>query len=253
MDGAAARRGAEIRHGRSIADRAERIWGWGTAAGARRARRRAAALVAAAGIGPGCRVLELGCGTGLFTRSLAERGAAVVGVDLSWDLLQEARARGEGGARFALMDAEGLAFRDAVFDAVVGVSVLHHLVGGSPLAEIRRVLRPGGRVAFSEPNLLNPQVFLTKTIPPLKRWMGDVPHETAFVRWGLARALAGCGFAGIRVVPFDFLHPWTPRAFIPWVEAAGRLMERIPGIRELAGSLFITAVVATGGGGGRGE
>lgn len=63
--------------------------------------------------------------------------------------------------------------------------------------------------------------------------------------------LAGCRFAGIRVVPCDFVHPWTPRAFIPWGEAAGRLLERTPAIRELAGSVLIRAMAPTEGGGGR--
>ena len=83
----------EIEHGRKLAATdTEVIWGWGTPAGIRRAHRRADLLAAGAGLGPGVRALEIGCGTGLFTEMLAATGAGIVAVDISEELLDKAPA-----------------------------------------------------------------------------------------------------------------------------------------------------------------
>ncbi len=237
------RKAAEVRHGKAIAARAESVWGWHSPAGRLRAARRGQMLAAAAGLKEGMRVLELGCGTGVFTRQWAATGARLVAVDLSLDLLRTGRAaeEGEGAAPRGAMDVEALGFRAGVFDAVVGVSILHHVDLPRTLVEIRRVLRSGGRIAFSEPNMLNPQVAAMKKIPPVRRLLGETPFETALTRWGLAATLRRHGFADVRVAPFDFLHPWTPRLAIPALCRLGTAAERTPLLRELAGSLFITA------------
>lgn len=83
--------------------------------------------------------------------------------------------------------------------------------------------------------------MLQKRIPPLKRWLGDSPDETAFTPWGLKQALRRAGFVNGRVEPFDFLHPLTPAPLIAPVSGLGRIMERSPGLRYIAGSLHITA------------
>ncbi len=236
------RKAAEVRHGRAIAPRAESVWGWGSPAGRLRAARRAQMLGRAAGLRAGARVLELGCGTGIFTRQWAATGAALLAVDISLDLLRAGAAEAEdGGTCRAVMDVEALSLRAGAFEAVVGVSVLHHVDLPRTLAEIRRVLRPGGRIAFSEPNMLNPQIAVQKNVPLIKRLLGDTPHETAFTRWGLAAALRRHGFADIRIAPFDFLHPLTPRRAIPAIARLASAAERIPLLREIAGSLLITA------------
>ncbi len=87
--------------------------------------------------------------------------------------------------------------------------------------------------------MLNPQVALTKNVPWLKRRMGDSPDETAFFRWQIAEKIRSFGFDDVSVEPFDFMHPAIPPALL---SAAGRftlILERIPLIREIAGSLLI--------------
>jgi 2-polyprenyl-3-methyl-5-hydroxy-6-metoxy-1,4-benzoquinol methylase len=234
----------EIEHGRRLAaGDAEATWGWGTPAGQHRARRRAALLVAGGGLRAGIRVLEVGCGTGLFTAMLAESGAEILAIDISPDLLAQAQARGLPAAcvRFAVARLED-GHLPGRFDAVVGSSVLHHLELRPALARLRALLRPGGCLCFAEPNMLNPQVFLERRF---RRWFPYVsPEETAFVRASLRRWLAQAGFDEISIVPFDWLHPATPPAAIPLVERAGRALERVPGVREFAGSLLISARAA---------
>ena len=238
---AVSRQVREIEHGRRIAARAERVWGWATAVGRRRAQRRAGLLRDAARLEPGHLVIELGCGTGTFTRLLSRTGALLVGVDLSWELLQRFPRPLPPACQLVRADAEHLPFRAGSVDAVVGSSVMHHVSFGVALDEVWRVLRSGGRLAFAEPNMLNPQVLVQKNVPPIKRLLGDSPDETAFFRWQARGALESHGFADVSVVPHDFLHPFVAARILERAQRLGRALERLPVLRELAGSLLLAA------------
>ena len=235
---------AERAHFESVlARRGALYWADRTAAGRRRQEVRSALLVAAAGVTrPEQRVLEIGCGTGEYTRPLA-RGtvAAVVCVDVTPGLVAHTREGAPRNVRAAAADVEALPFRSAAFDAVVGNAVLHHLRLERAVPELLRVLRPGGRFCFAEPNLLNPQVFLERTVPWIGRRLDNSPGETAFVRWRLRTALGRFGLVDVRVRPFDFLYPLTPTRLIGPVERLGRWLERTPVLSEVAGSLLVTA------------
>ena len=90
----------------------------------------------------GERILDLGCGDGTLTRQIAERGAAVVGVDASADFVSAAT---RAGIDARLGDARSLAF-DGEFDAVFSNAVLHWVLDSdAALSGICRALRPGGR------------------------------------------------------------------------------------------------------------
>lgn len=187
-------------------------------------------------------VLEIGCGTGLFTEFFAATGAHIIAVDISPDLLTRAVARGlpENRVTFLAKPFEQCT-AEGPFDAVIGNSILHHLDVTPAIGQIASLLKPGGAIAFAEPNLLNPQIAVQKTVPFVKRLAGDSPDETAFVRWRLARTLERSGFDHIRIVPFDWLHPTTPGSLIGAVERVGSVLERIPVAREFAGSVLIHA------------
>jgi SAM-dependent methyltransferase len=234
----------EIDHHRRIADEAEIIWNWDTPAGRIRVRRRAGFFVEAAGLRPGRRALELGCGTGLFLDQVAASGASITGIDLTPELLARAgeRLASRGNVSLCCGDAEALPFHDHAFDVVYGSSILHHLDLDRALAEVHRVLKPGGRIAFTEPNVVNPQIAFSFYFMPTRQYFGLSPDEMAFSRWRAMRALTAAGFVNGVVRPFDFLHPATPAAFIKPVSAAGSVLERLPLAREIAGSLFIAAV-----------
>ena len=216
----------------------------------RRREYRTARVIAAAGLAsrPKARVLEVGCGLCDYTPHFA-RGwsGTLVGIDAAHGLLREARqagktrsATGAGtvGVELSSADAAALPFGDGAFDAVLGNAVLHHLTLDLALPELSRVLEPGGIFAFAEPNLLNPQVFAMLSIPWLRRRAGASPDETAFVRWRLASVLEQHGLVDVRVEPFDFLYPLTPRPWIDLVERVGRRLEKTPLLREIAGSVL---------------
>jgi SAM-dependent methyltransferase len=225
-----------------VARRGALYWADRTAAGRRRQDVRAAMLAAAGGLGDGARrLLEIGCGNGEYTLRLVERTpAVVVAVDVAPVLTATAQARART-AHVACADVGTLPFADGTFDAVVGNAVLHHLDLERTVPELARVLRPGGRFCFAEPNMLNPHVLVERSVPFVRRWFEGSPDETAFIRWQLRRRLTALGLVDVTVRPFDFLYPLTPAPLVPAVERLGRLLERVPAVAELAGSLFITA------------
>jgi 2-polyprenyl-3-methyl-5-hydroxy-6-metoxy-1,4-benzoquinol methylase len=232
----------EIQHGRFLAEHgAGEIWNWESPAGKLRWARRVKML--SGHLLPGMRVLEVGCGTGYFTRELARFGADIVAIDVSPELLEIAKANCSApNVRYEIQNAYELSYSDALFDSVVGSSVLHHLEIEQAIREIYRVLKPGGMIYFTEPNMLNPQIAIQKSVPWVKRKLGDSPDETAFFRWPLRRLLEQTGYRDVRIVPFDFLHPKTPVPLVDRLDAVGRFLESVPVISEFAGSLYIRAI-----------
>lgn len=106
-------------------------------------------------VAPGESVLDLGCGTGELTMTLGRRvgpNGRVAGIDISKDLVAGARRKAKRAGlaiEYRVASIEQLPFADATVDVVVSSLVMHHLapeVLGRAVREIRRVLKPGGRV-----------------------------------------------------------------------------------------------------------
>src|SRR4030095_10804200 len=100
----------EIAHGKKISENAESVWNWSSPAGQVRADRRAKYFVDVAKISKNDKVLEIGCGTGLFTGKVFKlTGAAITATDLSSDLLNQAKAK-VPEATFIVDDAMKMSF-----------------------------------------------------------------------------------------------------------------------------------------------
>jgi ubiquinone/menaquinone biosynthesis C-methylase UbiE len=112
-------------------------------------RQSSAALLDAAGVGAGVRVLDVACGPGFLAAAAAERGASTVGVDFSSAQVALARRR-HSSLRFEVADAAALPFAAGSFDVVLSsFGMLHFPNAAAAAAEARRVLAPGGRFAFT--------------------------------------------------------------------------------------------------------
>jgi SAM-dependent methyltransferase len=100
-------------------------------------------------------ILDFGCGDGLNTVMLSRRGAKVIGVDLSPELLALAKQRVAANhcleATLVLGSAHALPLRDESVDVVFGIGILHHLDLEFASREVQRVLKKGGRGIFKEP------------------------------------------------------------------------------------------------------
>jgi len=109
------------------------------------------AMLALAGDVTGRRILDAGCGSGPLSAALRDRGALVSGFDASAGMLELARRRLGGGTDLKVADlGSPLPYADDTFDDVVASLVLHYLRDWGPaLAELRRVLKPGGRLIAS--------------------------------------------------------------------------------------------------------
>ena len=130
----------------------------------------------------GCRVLEVGAGTGRDTVALVERGAAGFVVDYTFGALQlarEASRRAGVAVHMVCADARALPFREGAFGLVFHQGLLEHFRDPAPLlAENRRVLEPGGVALIDVPQRYHAWTVLKKTLIALDRWFAG--WETQF-------------------------------------------------------------------------
>jgi len=231
----------EIEHGKYLVGRNYgEIWNWGTEVGKYRLARRVSMLCSE--LTSEMNILELGCGVGFVTREIMKTGAHITAIDISSDLLEIAKREVvDKNVEFKIENAYNLSFADGTFDAILGISVIHHLDVDRAIKEIFRTLKSGKKIHFIEPNMMNPQILLQKNIPVLKRLVGDSPDETAFFRWAFKKKLAKTGFKNISIYPFDFIHPQTPKYLIGAFSKIGAIFEHIPILKEISGSICITA------------
>jgi 2-polyprenyl-3-methyl-5-hydroxy-6-metoxy-1,4-benzoquinol methylase len=103
-------------------------------------------------VSPGMRVLDVGCGEGVFAAELARAGAEIVGIDVAEEPLRRAHAR-QPELDLRLVDGEGeWPLADASFDVVWAGEVIEHVADTAAwLSEVRRVLRSGGPLLLSTP------------------------------------------------------------------------------------------------------
>ena len=165
--------------------------------------------LAAFGVGaPGQHVLDLGTGTGTLARGFARRGAVVTAIDPSPAMLDQARIlAAEEGADVVFREAraEETGLPDAAIDAVSAGQCWHWFDGPAALAEIRRVLRPDGRLAICHFDWLpvgDNVVAATEALILAHNpdWPGAGGHGF-YPRW--ASAVAAAGYTAIETFSFD--------------------------------------------------
>lgn len=122
----------------------------------------------------GKKVLDFGCGNGWVSVGLVRQGARAWGIDISGELIKQAKDQAEqyklsDKIVFEKMAGEHLAFEDNFFDLVVGHAILHHTDIDLAVRQIFRVLKPGGRAIFMEPMNQNILLKFWRLITPWRR------------------------------------------------------------------------------------
>ncbi|MER5968935.1 class I SAM-dependent methyltransferase [Streptomyces sp. NPDC002055] len=175
--------------------------------------------LSSSGIGvPGQDVLDIGTGTGSLARLFARSGATVTGIDPAAPLLEQAReldraAGVEIGYHVATAERTGLP--DASFDVVAAGQCWHWFDAPAAAAEVRRLLRPGGRVVIAHfdwlplpGNVVEATEALITAFNPAWTMGGGTG---LYPRW--LTDLATAGFTGIETLSFDLDVPYTPEAW----------------------------------------
>jgi SAM-dependent methyltransferase len=200
-------------------------------------RARMAAVLRLVGTGPGD-ALDAGMGPGRLCAELERLGWTVSGVDASAEMVAAARLRlPDAAERLVCARVEQLPYEDATFDAVVATGVLEYTDVPRSLAELSRVLRPGGRALVSYPNPYTHYVlWKTRGYYPLirlgkrlfRRPRPSLPRGAgAISRPGFRRLLASVGLETVALEPTSMLVVPSPldSALPRLAAAAGRSLE----------------------------
>lgn len=143
---------------------------------------------------PGERCVDLGCGTGAFTRRLRRFSLDLTGIDISSRSIERAKSLADG-ERYAVGDVRDTGLPAASFDIVTFSGVLHHLTTseerGLALHEAARLLRPGGRLFSFDPSAHSPATILYRDPrSPLYSSQGKTSNEVLIDRDDIRRVSA---------------------------------------------------------------
>jgi ubiquinone/menaquinone biosynthesis C-methylase UbiE len=188
------------------------------------------AIVRLGAFGRGSRVADLGCGSGVFTDLLQQRGIHAVGLDISPKMTEIGR-RSFPNVEFLEGDVESLPFDSASFDGVLLSGIVHHLPDLKRCAaEVFRVLRPGGRFVAFDPNRMNPFMWLYRDrSSPFYSSVGVTENERPILANAVAEVFCAAGFR----VNTEYLSKLSYRYI-----ASSRVRWLLPIYNAIDGALF---------------
>ncbi len=177
----------------------------------------------------GERVLDAGCGTGIYSIELARMGGRVTAVDDSSEMIDQARAKAwkEGlTIDFIRADALKLPLPDGHFDLVVSVCMLCFVKErDAALLEMKRVLRPGGRLTIALLNRWSPWALIRRAKGLVKE---SVYNSADFLTpAGIEESLASVGFKEIEVRTCLFFLPLNSGPYLAFSQTHERLGQRL--------------------------
>ena len=166
------------------------------------------------------RVLDLGCGTGVLTRMIADQldsraGGVSIGIDAAAKMIHVARKKRQGDTcRFEVAAAEDLPFADETFDAAVSSLFFHHVpldLKEKALSEAYRVLVPGGRLVIAD--MRKPTTWMGALVSHISRWFFLQPQIGENIRGVLPQLIENAGFQPPNHVStyFGYIATFTSR------------------------------------------
>jgi ubiquinone/menaquinone biosynthesis C-methylase UbiE len=184
--------------------------------------------VRGAGWKEGAKVVDLGCGSGIFSRALADLGFSVTGVDLSSKQIDVAR-RDCTDVDFVVGDVECLPFEDGSYDGVLLSGLLHHLPDPSKCVdEVHRVLRPGVTFSAFDPNRRNPFMWLYRDkSSPCYSSAGETENERPILAEQLVGAFNDAGFDAASAylsMAYQYVASSRARSVLPIYYAVDRIL-----------------------------
>ncbi len=211
-----------------------------------RAERRCEYMISQMDVMPNKSVMEIGCGTGKNAYILAKKtGMQVLGTDLCVPFIEQARETNRlTNLRYDILDFNKAdQFKGEQFDYIIGNGILHHLYHhlDDAFVNMRKLLKDKGKIIFIEPNLYNPYVYLIFSYPALRVKAHLEPDEMAFTKGFAIDKLTKAGYHNIQVEYKDFLLPGVPDFLITPSIVLGDVFEKIPLVKNVAQSIFITA------------
>ena len=198
----------------------------------------------------GQRCVDLGCGTGAFTRRLRLFGLELLGVDISPRSIERARSS-QDGIRYEVGDITATDLAEDSFDVAALSGVLHHITARAErvraLREAWRILRPGGRLFAFDPNAHSPSMFLYRDPrSPLYSSEGKTENEVLLKSDELAGELRESGFDTVRVrgisgTTFKYVKGRVARLLLPAYAVYEELVRLSPWEGRLGTFLISTA------------
>jgi ubiquinone/menaquinone biosynthesis C-methylase UbiE len=164
-------------------------------------------------IGTGTTVLEVAAGTGVVSLRLAAKAGCVYALDISQAMVAEAkkkaRAKNLENIEFLVDDAYGLPFESGKFDAVICSNALHNMKEpATPLMEMRRVLRPGGRV-FT-PTFCHGEGLKSRIIS----WIMSLTGFPAYHRFTIVELTTLIERSGFTIIRKEIIKDAIPMAYL---------------------------------------
>jgi 2-polyprenyl-3-methyl-5-hydroxy-6-metoxy-1,4-benzoquinol methylase len=193
----------------------------------------------------GKRVLEIGCGTGYVSYYIAKKTEMqILGSDLCKPFIEGAEVK----YQLPNLSYDTLDFNEAAelvqdkFDYIIGNGILHHLYYNldSVLETFKKILQPGGKIIFMEPNIFNPYVAAIFKNAVLRKWAKLEPDEMAFSRSFIEKKLKAAAFKNINVTYKDFLLPGIPGVLVTPSIVIGNVLEKTP-LKVISQSILISA------------
>ncbi len=201
----------------------------------------------------GERCIDLGCGTGAFTRRLSPFGLRLGGMDISPGAIAQAKS-GSPDIEFLVGDITASGLPDGSQDIVCYSGVLHHFLTRESrvrvLKEGHRLLRAGGRLFAFDPSVQSPSMFLYRDPrSPLYSTKGKTENEVLLHRTELAGELREAGFADVSIrgvggIAYRFVESKLAGVILPLYNLYEELLRRSP-FEDRLGTFLIT--VATRG------